>query len=227
MNGKRLLYTTVYLSLIVQIVTGLVTIKGLFYELSEKDAILREILGLETVVQFIEAMFYFYMILAFNTIKTGTVAARRYTDWVITTPIMILSTIMFMNYKVNKDKIITMTSFIKDNFKNIALLFLFNFLMLVSGFLGEIKKISKNISIPVGFVFFAITFYIMKGYVGNEDINKKIYTFMLLVWALYGVAAMLPTISKNISYNILDIISKNFYGLFIFYKVKEIASRRI
>ena len=220
MDGKKLLYKTVYLSLIVQIVTGLITIKGLFYELPEKHVVLTEILTLETVVQFIEAMFYFYMILAFNTIKTGTVAARRYTDWVITTPIMILSTIMFMNYKVNKDKIITTTSFIKDNLKNIVLLFLFNFLMLVSGFLGEIKKISKTVSIPVGFVFFAITFYIMKDYVGNEDINKKIYTFMLLVWALYGVAAMLPTISKNISYNILDIISKNFYGLFIFYKVK-------
>ena len=33
------------------------------------------------------------------------------------------------------------------------------------------------------------------------------------------VAAIMPTIPKNIMYNSLDIVAKNFYGLFIFYEV--------
>jgi hypothetical protein len=42
---------------------------------------------------------------------------------------------------------------------------------------------------------------------------------MFVVWSLYGIAALLPTLQKNISYNGLDIIAKNFYGLFIFYYI--------
>ena len=40
-------------------------------------------------------------------------------------------------------------------------------------------------------------------------------TLFTILWGLYGVAAVLPLSEKNISYNILDIFSKNtlrFYG---------------
>ena len=33
------------------------------------------------------------------------------------------------------------------------------------------------------------------------------------VWALYGVAAALPDAPKNISYNGLDLVSKNAFGV--------------
>ena len=46
---------------------------------------------------------------------------------------------------------------------------------------------------------------------------------LLLIWALYGVAAYFDHIPKNISYNILDVISKNFYGLYIFFKIRDLA----
>jgi bacteriorhodopsin len=39
---------------------------------------------------------------------------------------------------------------------------------------------------------------------------------MFIVWSLYGVAAILPFFIKNISYNILDIFAKNFFGLFLY-----------
>ena len=35
----------------------------------------------------------------------------------------------------------------------------------------------------------------------------------------------LPIIMKNTCYNILDIIAKNFYGLFIYYYITQIGSR--
>ena len=50
---------------------------------------------------------------------------------------------------------------------------------------------------------------------------------MIIIWSLYGVAAMFPTIIKNIFYNILDIISKNFYGLYLFSKVRAMAKQSI
>ena len=50
-----------------------------------------------------------------------------------------------------------------------------------------------------------------------------LFKFLLGIWSLYGVAALLPVLAKNISYNVLDIIAKNFYGLFIYYKIKQVA----
>ena len=43
---------------------------------------------------------------------------------------------------------------------------------------------------------------------------------------MYGVSATFDVVTKNISYNLLDIVSKNFYGLFIYYKVKELSLGR-
>jgi len=48
-----------------------------------------------------------------------------------------------------------------------------------------------------------------------------LFLFVFIVWSIYGVAAMMPTPYKNISYNILDIIAKNFYGLYIYYKILQ------
>jgi hypothetical protein len=36
---------------------------------------------------------------------------------------------------------------------------------------------------------------------------------------LYGVAAVLPYGSKNAMYNVLDLFSKNFFGLFLGYLI--------
>ena len=48
---------------------------------------------------------------------------------------------------------------------------------------------------------------------------------MFSVWSLYGVAALLPALQKNIGYNVLDLIAKNFYGIFIFYKIIQVHSQ--
>ena len=44
---------TMWFSLLVQIITGIVSLHGLFITLPEKDSILTDILGLETMVQFV------------------------------------------------------------------------------------------------------------------------------------------------------------------------------
>ena len=92
--------------------------------------------------------------------------------------------------------------------------------MLAFGYLGETNIISKQIGIPIGFVFFGLSFYeIWNKFAYKTEKTRNLYYFLIGVWSLYGVAAMLPVLPKNIMYNILDIIAKNFYGLYIFYEI--------
>lgn len=230
MIGRGLMTLSFYISIVVQLITGIVTLGGIFYKLPKQDRVLRDILGLETLVQLVEAIFYIYIISSLIYMRSNVITKRRYLDWIITTPMMLLSTIIYMEYENNKmtNKITNTKEFINNNKKNITDMFLFNMLMLVSGFLGETGILLKSMSIPIGFVFLFLSFNIMyKNYVGKADINKRIFMLMVLIWSMYGIAAMFPTILKNISYNILDIISKNFYGLYLFAKVRDISTKTI
>lgn len=220
---------TIWFSLILQIITGLIPIPGLYIKLQEKDKILTDILLLETVVQFIELFFYVWI--AFSILNIKKMASRRYLDWFITTPTMLLSTIMFMKYQERKEKNelqnkpLTTKNFITENKDNIMKIFGFNFLMLVFGYLGEINTISKYISIPIGFGFFYKTFeLIYNNYAIFTNKGKQLFAFIASVWSLYGIAAMMKPNEKNVSYNLLDIVAKNFYGLYIYYEITRIAN---
>jgi len=224
-NSKDLLTKSVYISLIIQIITGIVTFKGMFMNVSKNDKVLIDIITLENVVQVIEAIFYFYIALALSDIDLNLVTPRRYFDWYITTPTMLISTILYMEYqnrKERKEKQIRILEFLKENKTNVIKIVFYNFMMLTFGYLGETNYINKPISIFIGFIFFGLSFEnIYTNFVGNNSSNKKLYMFLISIWSLYGVAAVLPTIPKNLSYNVLDIIAKNFYGIFIYYKILE------
>ena len=212
--------------MVVQIITTIVSFGGLFVKIKDNDYVLKEILLLEGVVQIIESCFYIWVIFAIHNLKSVT--PRRYIDWVFSTPIMLTSTIVFMKYQELKDKNLDtsfkMIDFLKDNKSNIFKIFIYNGLMLLCGFLGEAGVIDKRIGITLGFIFFYLSFdLIYKEYAKKSILGKKLFTFLLVVWGLYGVAAMTDIKTKNISYNILDIISKNFYGLFIYYKIVQMS----
>ena len=209
---------TIYLSLIMQLTTTLISLDGLNYELEEKDYVLREILVLEAFVQFIEAFFYIWVILALKDLKI--MCSRRYIDWFITTPTMLVSTIVFFEYLNNKSKTIHLVHFIKDRKDDVLKIFIYNFMMLLFGLLGELNIIDNKKAVVIGFIFFFLTFkLIYDKYASKTEVGMKLYKFLVIVWSLYGVAALLPLKAKNISYNMLDIVSKNFYGLFIYYTI--------
>ena len=216
---------TMWFSLLVQIVTGIVSLHGLFITLPEKDRILTDILGLETIVQFVEMVFYIWI--SYAMINVNVMASRRYLDWVITTPTMLLSTIIFMKYQEEKEKNgnkVEFWTFLKENKKDILLMVSYNFGMLIFGLLGELNIISKYISTPIGFLFFYKTFdLIYNNYAKTTKLGKNLFTFMVSVWSLYGVAAVMPSNIKNISYNLLDIVAKNFYGVYLYYKILQIS----
>ena len=94
----KLVLKTIKASLWVQIITTLISLDGFRYDVDPKDAILKEILFIETFVQFIEGFFYSNIINAVDKLENMT--PRRYFDWVITTPIMLFSTIIFLSTKL-------------------------------------------------------------------------------------------------------------------------------
>ena len=211
-------------SLLVQIITGLISLHGIFIKLDFSDKILSDILILETIVQIIEFLFYVWMTYTFINIKN--LAARRYMDWIFTTPTMLLSTIMFMKYLQFKEdgKVIKTMEFFQTYKKDIINIFIFNFGMLISGLIGELKPFLKYISIFIGFGFFLKTFEIIyKNYASKTNIGLYLFYFMFFVWSLYGIAALFGDKLKNISYNILDIFAKNFYGLFLYFFILKTA----
>ena len=59
-------------------------------------------------------------------------------------------------------------------------------------------------------------------YVLDNETNKRLFYFVFGVWTLYGVATTQEIKLKNVSYNGLDLVAKNFYGLYIYYKIAQL-----
>ena len=141
----------------------------------------------------------------------------RYTDWAISTPLMLLVLCMVLGME-NK---ITVT------FMPFVLILLFNFLMLGSGYVGELGKLSTTMANAVGFLFFFLMYgTIWKVYMTGSKVtsqSKVIFWLFVILWAMYGVFYQTPQLTKIFGYNILDLLSKAFVGIFFwFYLTKSI-----
>ena len=222
---KKLVHKTIYISLVLQIITTLISLRGFGVKLNEQDSVLQDILKLETGVQIVEAFVYLWITYSLNNFDK--MISRRYTDWFITTPLMLLSTVIFMKYNLYKERNdyrrVTFKNFLLEDSDNIKKIVILNALMLIFGLLGEKRKINKTFSIMIGFVFFFWVFKLVyEEYVKGNETNKRLFSFVFIIWAFYGFAAMTGDNLKNISYNGLDLIAKNFYGLYIYYKIVQL-----
>ena len=132
MIKNHLVKETVYISLVMQLITTLISLDGLNYELLKRDKILHDILILEAIVQFVEAGFYIWVILALKDLKLMT--PRRYVDWFVTTPTMLISTIIFMEYlqvKESGEPEFTLRDFLTTHKMDVIIIASLNFLMLL------------------------------------------------------------------------------------------------
>lgn len=211
------------ISLAMQLAIGIVGIHGIFISLSEKDNILTDIMILETIVQFIEMTFYIWLVFYLSTLNFD-VTYVRYFDWFLSTPIMLISTTFFMRYLASKslNQKMTIKNIIKTNWIELLKIGVSNVFMLLFGFLAEINIITRTNGLIFGSLAFLYTFYVIYSeFVDNNNTNKILFYTMFTIWALYGVAYMFPYITKNTIYNYLDVVSKNFYGLFIYYFILQ------
>ena len=121
---------TIYFSIIVQIISTVITWEGIFADLKGSDYILKEILAIENMVQIIEFTFYLY-IASYNT-DVAKMGSLRYMDWFITTPTMLFTTIVFMEYNTTKDRgeVIDAKKFISLNKMKMYKIFVNNFFII-------------------------------------------------------------------------------------------------
>lgn len=214
------IYTSLILSIIIQVLTGIIEIVSLFIKVSSNFLFLKQMLLLEVIVQFIEGLFYIYWLYNFNNILNIT--PKRYFDWMLTTPTMLVTLIfylIFLKYKdENNSHKLHFFELFNTEFYNIIIILLLNWLMLLFGYLGEINFIPVLLGIFLGFIPFIIYYYIIyKKYATLTNDGLKIFFYFFIVWSLYGIVAVLPYKIKNIFYNILDLFSKNFFGIFLSY----------
>jgi bacteriorhodopsin len=79
----------------------------------------------------------------------------------------------------------------------------------------------------VGFAGLVGSFYVIwDRFASKSPENYPLFWFMAIVWSLYGVAAFASPTLKNASYNILDVIAKNFYGIFLSILIYQKASNQ-
>ena len=219
MDTKYVFYITLVISIIVQIITAIIEIGAFFVKVPIIYSLIRQLLIIELVVQFLEGMFYFW--LAYNFTKVINVTPKRYIDWVITTPTMLITLMMYLIYLnkrvENKTNELEFFTLLKDNSNIIIPVVILNWLMLLFGYLGEMGIIPILLGVFLGFIPFLIYYYIIYVNYVTQNVSNLLFWYFFFFWSLYGFAAVLPYYVKNSFYNILDLFAKNFFGIFLSY----------
>jgi bacteriorhodopsin len=175
---------------------------------------------MELFVQFIEGLFYVWLVYNFN--EVSNVTPKRYIDWSITTPTMLITLVFYLIYLHHKEKNttkqLTFFDLLMKNSTNISYILILNWFMLLFGYLGEAKIIPTFAGVGLGFIPFLLYFFIIyTNYAVLSKTGWMLFWYFFFFWSLYGVVAVLPYYMKNTFYNILDLFAKNFFGVFLSY----------
>jgi bacteriorhodopsin len=131
----------------------------------------------------------------------------RYLDWAITTPVMLLVLCLVFVYNTKQQL----------SAKFFLLILVLNYAMLGLGYLGETQQISKNTGLIGGWVFFVILYGLLYiTFLQNRNVfdNNIIFIAFVIFWSGYGLLYKTNEEIKNIGYNVLDLFSKCFVGIF-------------
>ena len=228
------LHLSLKVSIIVQIITGIIQVFSLFIKVPPPYIILKQLLGLENIVQVIQGSFYAWLF--YNIKNVVNITSKRYIDWAITTPIMLISLVCYMIFlRGNGESNVDIFSILRENSAVIITIVILNALMLFFGYLGETNVIPLVWGILIGFIPFVVYFYMIYdkyvkvndslATIDNATTTKtdttilKLFLYFLFFWSLYGIVGFLPYYIKNTFYNIIDLFSKNFFGLLLSYLI--------
>jgi bacteriorhodopsin len=203
---EKMVRNTFYVTYAFLLTTGTIT----FIEaMRNKDPKIRHILNLETVISVVAAYFYsvFMKKIKNKEINYKEININRYLDWAITTPVMLLVLCLVFVYN-NKTEL-------KAWFYLIVLVL--NYVMLGFGYFGETKQLNKNIAWVGGSAAFIVLYGLLyMTFIHGKNIfdNKMIFWAFVIFWSGYGLSYYLDDETRNINYNILDLFSKCFVGIF-------------
>lgn len=213
MASYDLIYETGLASFYIQVITGIIDVYVLTLKYDASANIVKGLLIIELLVQVIEGSFYVWMVSNFSNINNITPV--RYYDWLITTPSMLYTYTMYLNF-INKKHNNSLYEMTMKNIVPLTSIFILNTLMLGFGYASEMNVLSYATGTALGFIPFFIMFYIVyEKFAKYSSIGKITFWYFSAAWALYGIASLLSYKWKNVFYNILDLFSKNFFGLFL------------
>ncbi len=205
---KELVDNSFYITYVFLMTTATIT----FIEaMRTNDIKVRNILNLETCISVVAAFFYSKFVDTIEKepeINYEKINKMRYTDWAITTPIMLLVLVLAFLYNTKQGSL---------PISSYAVILILNYGMLGLGYLGEIGTLTKFAANGFGFAFFAGLFgYLYNGFIAKQYNFDNMLLFMVffVLWSLYGVAYFFDDVNKNISFNVLDLFSKCFVGIF-------------
>lgn len=212
-----MIYQTAYLSLLIQVVVGIIDFLALNIKIPENKKLFKDLLKLELGVQIVEMIFYVWLV--FNFAGIPNITPKRYYDWILTTPTMLITLMAFLD----KEHYIGIIDYIIKNKYDITKVLIANILMLGLGLMGELGYINYQLAIILGFIPFLYYYnLIYNKYIKDKQQTlqkKSLYWFFFVIWSLYGISAFMPYILKNSFYNILDLFAKNITGLFLVYVI--------
>lgn len=218
---KAVVESTLTASLWIQWITLFINLFALSLTIPEVHAILKSVLTLETIVQVIQLSFYTWY--SFQIHRIADVTRHRYVDWIVTTPLMLFTTMVYYEYRNAPETPFTLEEFWNRHWKEVLVVGGFNLAMLVFGYLQELGYIGLVTSTVFGFAgLFGSFATIYTEFASKTSSNLPLFWFMAGVWSLYGVAAWFAPTAKNVAYNILDIFAKNFYGVFLSYTILQL-----
>jgi hypothetical protein len=217
MNAKKIFYNTLVLSIIVQLITGLLQFKVFCTKVPPMYYIIKQLLFLDIFVQTLEGLFYFW--LAYHFASMSNITPNRYVDWCITTPTMLVTLMVYLIYleKIKTNAHLDLFNIVKENASVFVPVLCLNWAMLLFGYLGETRRIPMLLGVGLGFIPFLMYYYII--YVNYVNEYSNLFWYFFFFWSLYGIAATFPYYVKNACYNILDLFSKNFFGVFLSYLI--------
>lgn len=175
----------------------------------------RHIMNIETTVSLVAGLVYgmFLDKIKKPDFDLKEIVPVRYLDWMITTPLILLALVVFYNNpSMNID------------IKTFSVVIGLNWLMLLAGYLGEIKQIPKSYGLIGGFLFFfAMLFYMFMTIVPAGS-SWAVFLIFAAIWTGYGIAYMMEEEEKNISYNVLDVIAKAMFGVVLWLYFGKVLS---
>jgi bacteriorhodopsin len=164
----------------------------------------RHIMNLETSISLVAAVVYGVFIEMTKTpdFNLQEVTNLRYVDWVITTPLIILTLLLFYNQTVSS-----------ISFKTFLIVICLNWLMLLSGYFGEMGSLDKKTGVILGFGALSLMLGSIYTCCIPSGSNMLAFAVFTALWSGYGFAYLLDEEKKNLAYNALDVFSKAIFGV--------------
>lgn len=212
-----MIYASAVVSLAVQFIVGIIDYLALNIDSKPKNELLKDLLRVELFVQIVEFIFYVWLLYYFRYVSAN-ITPFRYLDWSITTPSMLILLCGFLYDDENKS--IRLGEFLSTHTGSLIKIVLLNAAMLLFGLIGEFGYLNPYITTALGFIPFFLNFKYIKDtflHISEDKFKYAVYYWFVFFWSLYGVFALMNHTNKNTGYNILDIFSKNFFGLFLGY----------